>query len=321
MKKLFALGALALSWAGFGQNPVVAIFGSVTDSLGQPVAGQVVLFTSGPAPGTTGPTITYTTVTGASGQYYDSLLLGNAVGYLMASTVDCNGGTLSQSMNYTPNNGPSFSFNANFVLCTVGTSNPLTCSALFYPDSNQATAGMVYLVNASSTNYSGPATTVSTVYGWDFGDGTTATGAYPNHFYSAPGSYEVCVTMASSTSNGATCTSSYCDTLTVDSTGFLVFKTESGFTLQVIDASQLRTSEWIIPSVSVAPNPARAGQPLMLTSSIPLTRSELVDLSGRVLYSGSSERIPTANLAPGTYVLRCQTAHGTTATSVVITAP
>jgi hypothetical protein len=323
MKQLIALVFTVSGLITSAQSTVGLLFGNVTDSAGSPVANHVVTVTAAPTPGTAGIAFTNTYTTSTSGYFGDSLILPGLMGSVVVSIIDCNGATLSNTYNYSPNTGSVLTMNSPFVLCANGSGGgtALTCTALFYPDSNQAAAGMVYLVNASSVAYSGPAATTSTAYAWDFGDGGTATGPFPNHFYSAPGSFYVCLTAATTTSNGLTCTDTYCDSLTIDSTGFLVFKTGSGWTLQVIDASQLQIHERPQPDIMVAPNPSPAGQSLHVVGAVCPTHIELLDLNGRLLFSGEGDRIPTTNLAPGTYVLRCHTARGTTASTVVITAP
>src|SRR5260221_14567491 len=57
-------------------------------------------------------------------------------------------------------------------------------------------------------------TKAGTIYLWTFGDGTTSTLATPWHFYSAPGTYYVCLTV-SLTPNGGTCTNTWCDSVHV----------------------------------------------------------------------------------------------------------
>jgi hypothetical protein len=237
----------------------------------------------------------------------------------MVSTTDCNGATLSNTFSYSPNTGSVLTINSPFVLCANGSGSGtvLSCNALFYPDSNQAAAGMVYLVNASSVAYSGPAATTSTAYAWDFGDGGTATGPFPSHFYSAPGSFYVCLTAATTTSNGLTCTDTYCDSLTIDSTGFLVFKTGSGWTLQVIDASQLHAAEFAPLRIDVVPNPAPRGSTLRCSTVGSIDRLELIDMNGRVVRTGKSE-IPTSGLQSGVYLLRASSPQGIASQRVIL---
>ncbi|MFM6998329.1 MAG: PKD domain-containing protein, partial [Bacteroidota bacterium] len=150
-----------------------------------------------------------------------------------------------------------------------------------------------------------------------FGDGGTATGAYPSHFYSAPGTYGVCVTMASTTSNGFTCTDTFCDSITIDSTGFLVFKNQAGFTLQVIDASQLTSIEYPELALHVLPNPAARGTRLTWASNAAVERVELSDLQGRVLCTGTAH-LDTEGLPAGTYVLQATTPWGPVSQRVVL---
>ena len=312
---LFTISGLITS----AQSTVGLLFGNVTDSAGSPVANHVVTVTAAPTPGTAGIAFTNTYTTSTSGYFGDSLILPGLMGSVVVSTIDCNGATLSNTYNYSPNTGSVLTMNSPFVLCANGSGGgtALTCTALFYPDSNQAAAGMVYLVNASSVAYSGPAATTSTAYAWDFGDGGTATGPFPNHFYSAPGSFYVCLTAATTTSNGLTCTDTYCDSLTIDSTGFLVFKTGSGWTLQVIDASQLHATEFASLRIDVVPNPAPRGFPLRCSTSGQIDRLELIDMNGQVVRTGKSE-IPTSGLQSGVYVLRASSPQGSASQRVIL---
>ena len=80
---------------------------------------------------------------------------------------------------------------------TVG--NTLSCSANFaiYPDSTQL---HTYIgVNLAYGN--GPLT-----YTWNWGDGTSSTGAYPSHTYAGPGTYTICLFISDSQG----CTDSVC---------------------------------------------------------------------------------------------------------------
>jgi PKD repeat protein len=81
---------------------------------------------------------------------------------------------------------------------------PPTCNAhfQFYSSPHNPDSIHFYSVN--------PQVSTST-YSWTFGDGTSGTGAYPWHLYSAPGAYYVCLTI--NTSNGGTCT--WCDSIHV----------------------------------------------------------------------------------------------------------
>jgi PKD repeat protein len=83
-----------------------------------------------------------------------------------------------------------------------GGSTTSGCSASF---SLQSTGLTVYFYGylAFGTN--------AVSYTWDFGDNTSGTGAFPQHIYTASGTYNVCVTVA--TAGG--CIASYCDSVTV----------------------------------------------------------------------------------------------------------
>jgi PKD repeat protein len=59
-----------------------------------------------------------------------------------------------------------------------------------------------------------PSSTSANTYTWTFGDGTSSTSIAPWHFYSAAGTYYVCLTVTDSTSGG-TCTDTWCDSVHV----------------------------------------------------------------------------------------------------------
>ena len=79
---------------------------------------------------------------------------------------------------------------------------PVGCSAAFSYQQSNGTA-YFYAYNAGGGSVSS--------YSWSFGDSTTGTGQYPNHIYSAPGNYTVCLTIT--TYNG--CTDTYCTNITI----------------------------------------------------------------------------------------------------------
>jgi hypothetical protein len=123
--------------------------------------------------------------------------------------------------------------------------------------------------------------------------------------------------MASTTSNGFTCTDTYCDSITIDSTGFLVFKNQAGWTLQVIDASQLTSIEYPELALHVLPNPAARGTRLTWASNAAVERVELSDLQGRVLCTGTAH-LDTDGLPAGTYILQATTPWGPVSQRVVL---
>lgn len=94
----------------------------------------------------------------------------------------------------------------------VGTM-PSTCNALFTA-SNTPNSNFIYYFNNQSQTTGGYAT-----YVWSFGDGTSSTNPSPSHTYSAAGTYSVCLTVnVNSNTGNISCTSTFCDTITVAGT-------------------------------------------------------------------------------------------------------
>jgi PKD repeat protein len=106
--------------------------------------------------------------------------------------------------------------------------NTMGCSAYFVFTSN-APYSVIGVNLSSGTNLT---------FAWDFGDGQTGTGAYPSHQYVNTGTYIVCLTVT-----GFGCTDTYCDTLTVDSLGNVVYKgVSTGFTLNIMSPADVTTA-------------------------------------------------------------------------------
>lgn len=58
--------------------------------------------------------------------------------------------------------------------------------------------------------------TMNTHYSWNFGDGDTSSVRNPTHQYAQPGSYWACLTVTQTTSTGATCTDTWCDSVKIN---------------------------------------------------------------------------------------------------------
>jgi hypothetical protein len=98
----------------------------------------------------------------------------------------------------------------------------------------------------------------------------------------------------------------------------MVFKTHAGFSLQVIDASQLRTAEFPALQLHLNPNPASSGTPITWSSNVAVDEAELLDLQGRVLRTGNSS-LATEGLPAGIYVVRAGTPWGPISQRIVLT--
>ena len=111
------------------------------------------------------------------------------------------------------------------VMDTVNiTTLPPTCSALFSKaqavdsNNNPVPGHLVITDQSTGSNLS---------YLWTFGDGDSSTAQNPTHTYAGNGPYVLCLTVSNSN-----CTDTYCDTLSVDSSG-IIMKRKPGFTIHV----------------------------------------------------------------------------------------
>jgi len=108
-----------------------------------------------------------------------------------------------------------------YNVCLTVTGNGTTCTYcmnIVVPNTSagcqayfqQVSVGLnAYFINQSVLS-ANPGTTT---YAWDFGNGNTSSLQYPNHQYSFPGTYIVCLTV-----NSSGCVSTYCDSVIIDTT-------------------------------------------------------------------------------------------------------
>jgi PKD repeat protein len=198
---------------------------------------------------------------------------------------------------------------------TVSSVTPVACNAYYTVDTVNSGSGTAIIYNRSTPLFSNP--NYSLTYHWDFGDGDTSSQPFPMHSYATAGTYPVCLTLTAD-SAGNVCTSTFCDTLGIDSLGNLIYKTTgAGFTLQVLDPN-VSLAENNIEGFHIYPNPVEDYLIIYMDAN---ARSEvfyhLTDVKGSVLRSGSwgnsganKVKIEVADLPAGLYILNVSEAHG-----------
>jgi len=111
---------------------------------------------------------------------------------------------------------------------SVTTANASACSPLF--------TQLYHLGTTVHLSYVPNASFITTLYSWDFGDGSIASGQIVNHTYTAPGTYLVCIT-ANDVSTG--CIATYCDSVVVSNSQGVGGSSGSGNNCQANFSSSL----------------------------------------------------------------------------------
>lgn len=199
MKKKILLSSIfaLIGMVSFAQN--FTITGTITDVNANPVPNHQVYISADSL------VFNYynTVVTDANGNYTDVIANGAQVGpnieFYIATYDYCTPSGGWQTATLSNNQGTVTSGIADFVICD---SNGITnnCTASFY-GYDQNNSGNYYFVDMSYGS--------GLTYAWDFGDGNTSTLQYPSNTF-APGIFSVCLTV-----NGANCSDTYCQTITV----------------------------------------------------------------------------------------------------------
>ncbi len=148
---------------------------------------------------------------------------------------------------------------------------------------------------------------------WDFGDGETSDTAYPSHYYSTIGTYLLCLTV----SDFIGCSSTYCDTLSVDSLGNIAHRGLSGFTINIVSPSTLTgVQEISSPTIfSLYPNPVSSELHVSMADELKSTVSYTVyALDGREVATGNFTKkdnvMDVSGWNSGAYILEMRNAEG-----------
>ncbi|MES2778277.1 MAG: PKD domain-containing protein, partial [Bacteroidota bacterium] len=151
------------------------------------------------------------------------------------------------------------------------------CSASFTLATDTTTPFHFFLLNTSIIR---PTST----FFWTFGDGGTSTLMTPAHTYASFGRYYVCLTVADSV-----CTSTYCDSIGMDSTGRLLKGGAFGF--ETLDFTTVSTTTGTaevnaLTECTIYPNPSNGDVHIDFTlqKATPLTL-QVTDITGKVVFS------------------------------------
>ena len=162
----------------------------------------------------------------------------------------------------------------------------------------------------------GAAANAAFTFVWDFGDNTGAMSGAPLHTYNSFGSYVVCL-MALDTMNG--CVSTFCDTITVDSSGnFSRNATKPGFTINMLPPvinyyTATDKVEENAMTINLFPNPANHVVNLAISSEEAINGTvSILDVTGKVAYmnnlnvAAGQEQVslPVDQLPSGVYLVR-----------------
>ncbi|NOG56327.1 MAG: PKD domain-containing protein [Bacteroidetes bacterium] len=205
-------------------------------------------------------------------------------------------GTYNVTLNSYDSLNSCFSTYTDSIIVNINT-QPQGCSASYYVALDSSASFKVILYNTSSN-------ASSHTYFWDFGDGTTGSGRIPQHQYQNFGSYVVCLTI---TDNQLQCTSTFCDTVGMDSLGRLK---SQGFGLEVRIPTTVGVEENVtLETLSIYPNPATNQISIDLRNSSERVEIQIVDISGKEVVSkhrtnsGSVETIDISKLNSGFYFM------------------
>lgn len=180
-----------------------------------------------------------------------------------------------------------------------------SCSARFIVDSISSGQSMLRIYN-TSTPVGIDSNVASISYLWRFGDGDTSLLSYPTHTYNNIGTYNLCLSVNVTFTNGQTCYNSYCHTVGVDSLGNFIYKNgANGFTINVINPANIGLDESEEIELSVFPNPAT--NVLSVKGFSETLSYRLFDLSGKELKAGellkNNNQISILDLSEGIYIL------------------
>jgi PKD repeat protein len=184
------------------------------------------------------------------------------------------------------------------LIDTINNPNGTPCNSQFvFTQTSPYQISAVVLYPSNGYNYS-----------WDFGDGSPLVNQlYTSHSYANPGTYSVCLTM---TSSFLGCTNTYCDSLTVDPLGNIIYKgINTGFTLQTTTPTLLTGLEnnFKASTIQLQPNPAQ-NTITISGNAIEFKNYVLLNAIGQQVESGifvsTAYSIDVSKLSKGVYLLK-----------------
>ncbi len=191
------------------------------------------------------------------------------------------------------------------VVADTTNQNPGPCQAQFVV-LQVAPFDVVIIDLSSGTNLA---------YNWDFGDGTTSSQQYPSHYYTSTGSYTLCLTVSGGLLG---CTSTFCDTLTVDSAGN-VYRIMQGFNVNVVSPSSFTGLSDIAPTAEFRSYPNPVADQFTIEGASAMNQAScyrVLTLQGVAALSGALNSTKTSvnatSLAKGTYLLEIRDVKGAT---------
>ncbi len=153
--------------------------------------------------------------------------------------------------------------------------SPRNCQASFYVGLDTTNTYTIYIINNST------GTTAYTSYLWTFGDGDSSTLQNPTHDYDSFGLFNLCLTISDSN-----CTSTYCDSIGLDSNGNLLKL--DGFKIIVVNEDDLTSvnDPEKVSKLNVYPNPSSGVVNLEFeATSSENARIQVIDAMGREVIS------------------------------------
>lgn len=171
------------------------------------------------------------------------------------------------------------------------------CKAKFTKSVDTSQKFKIYLINNSSS-------TSTTTYQWDFGDGGTSTTRTPTHKYATFGKFRVCLTV-----QDTGCSSTFCDTIGLDSSGKLL---KAGtFEVVVIEGTGSILKTKPKTDFTIYPNPANTKVTIDLSKSIiHYNKLEITDAIGQTCFTQAIENgnktldLDLRIITPGLYFIK-----------------
>jgi hypothetical protein len=246
-------------------------------------------------------------------------------GVLMVQAEDsCTGNWISSFHSYGGGTPTTFVTYDTLAICgsstggggTGGGGNSYACQALFNFDSTLTGNGQIVLYNTSTFDSIFQNSFQS--FQWFWGDGTGSTGAYPSHQYTQSGTFVICLqvdVLDSNATGSISCSSTYCDTIAIDSSGNVSYKGVN-VQLNVYSPEQMALEEKELARFRLYPNPSRGTFHFISEVATSLIIS---DMAGHIV--AERKEVKTAEftgLKSGTYIIQALNARGTRRSVLVV---